>query len=111
MKDLSKEKREKLRSEIELFRALHEAHRLREENMRLQAKHGELNEFLQQRTASGWGGHVVDVAMAHIEKQESEIRRLREALKAVDAACFGGETYFEVAKIARTALVGEKIDR
>lgn len=55
--------------------------KLKEEIERLQTKNGELNVFLQQRTTDGWGEHVVDVAMKHIEKVEEENKRLREALE------------------------------
>lgn len=54
---------------------------LESEINRLAVKNGELNIFLQERTADGWGGHVIDVAMAHIQKLELENERLRKALE------------------------------
>lgn len=80
MKSLTEEGRNKLRAQIEMFKVLHEVYLLHKENERLQTKHGELNVFLQQRTVDGWGEHVIDAAMTHIQKQEKEIERLREAL-------------------------------
>lgn len=40
----------------------------------------ELIKFLQTRISKGWGKKAVDLAMAHIQEQEKEIERLREAL-------------------------------
>jgi len=40
----------------------------------------ELIKFLQTRISKGWGQKAVDVAMMHIQGQEKEIERLREAL-------------------------------
>ena len=114
MADLSKESRDILRAKIETFRALHQAHLYFKEIQRLQIKHGELNVFLQERKTDGWGKHVIDVAMHHIQEQENEINRLRAALEYYAAE----ETYenlmnneasigFDEGETAREALRGD----
>lgn len=113
MKDLSVEGREILNAKIEMFRALHQAHLYYKENERLQTKHGELNVFLQERKTVGWGEHVIDVAMAHIRKQENEIERLRAALEdiqEIELNRLSSYEEMEMKRIVAQTLAGETID-
>lgn len=79
---------------------------------RLVSKHGELNSFLQERTTEGWGEHVIDVAMQHILKIESENKRLREALEIIDRRTMSqylsvDNMVMDFKRIAREALDGD----
>lgn len=97
---------------VEMFKALHQAHLYYKENEQLHAKNGELNVFLQERKTDGWGKHVIDVAMQHIEKQENEIDQLREALNVIleEEAQYCDEHETLIHATARKVLVGESID-
>ena len=78
---------------------------LKSEINRLVSKHGELNTFLQERTTEGWGEHVIDVAMQHIQKLESENQRLRKALEEIENSSAGDFDY--IRQIAEQALEGD----
>lgn len=80
-------------------------------------KFGELNVFLQERTTDGWGEHVVDVAIGHIEKTEAENMRLREALETIAnkrdvdfGNSYANAAYMHSIKTARKALNGDSND-
>lgn len=82
----------------------------------LQTKNGVLNVFLQERTVNGWGNHVVDVAMQHIQKQEKEIENLRQALKyyadkkhyePYNFNCYGCDVTEDEGMVARLVLADE----